>query len=59
VGKTFKINGISFYGVQLCEPCASLQKRLAAKILPALLGKGGLRAQIRGNGLVALGDSIA
>ena len=59
VGKNFKINGINFYGVQLCEPCASLQKRLAAKILPALVGKGGLRAQIRGNGLVALGDSIA
>lgn len=59
VGKTFQINGVSFYGVQLCEPCAGLQKRLAVKILPALVGKGGLRAQIRGNGLVGIGDSIA
>jgi MOSC domain-containing protein YiiM len=59
VGQTFEINGISFYGVQLCEPCASLQKRLGVKILPALVGKGGLRAQIRGNGVVGLGDSIA
>jgi len=59
VGKTFEINGTSFYGVQLCEPCASLQKRLAVKILPALIGKGGLRAQIRGNGLVGVGDIIA
>ena len=59
VGKTFKINGISFYGVQLCEPCASLQKRLAVKILPDLIGKGGLRAQIRGVGLLNVGDAIS
>ncbi|MDG2502650.1 MAG: hypothetical protein P8M77_09700 [Porticoccaceae bacterium] len=59
VGKTFQIKGVTFYGVQLCEPCAGLQKRLAVKILPALVGKGGLRAQIRGNGLVAVGDSIS
>ena len=59
VGRTFEINGTSFYGVQLCEPCATLQKRLAVKILPALISKGGLRAQIRGNGLVCVGDIIA
>mgnify|MGYP001131865456 FL=1 len=58
VGKTFTINNISFYGVQLCEPCASLQRRLGVKILPELLGKGGLRAQIRSNGLIAVGDRL-
>jgi MOSC domain-containing protein YiiM len=59
VGKTFTINNLSFYGVQLCEPCASLQRRLAVSILPELVGKGGLRAQIRGNGVIAVGDSIS
>ena len=59
VGKTFNINGVSFYGVQLCEPCASLQKRLAVKILPDLIGKGGLRAQIRGVGSLNVGDAIS
>ena len=59
VGKTFTINNVSFYGVQLCEPCASLQKRLGVRILPELVGKGGLRAQIRGNGVIAVGDSIS
>ena len=58
VGKTFTINNVSFYGVQLCEPCASLQKRLGVRILPELVGKGGLRAQIRGNGVISVGDSI-
>jgi len=59
VGKTFNINGVSFFGVQLCEPCASRQKRLAVKILPDLIGKGGLRAQIRGVGLLNVGDAIS
>ncbi|MDG1494679.1 MAG: hypothetical protein P8Q91_02300 [Porticoccaceae bacterium] len=59
VGKTFTINNVSFYGVQLCEPCASLQRRLAVSILPELVGKGGLRAQIRGNGVIALGDKLS
>ena len=59
VGTTFNINGVSFFGVQLCEPCASLQKRLAVKILPDLIGKGGLRAQIRGVGLLNVGDAIS
>ena len=58
VGKSFTINNVSFYGVQLCEPCASLQRRLAVSILPELVGKGGLRAQIRGNGVIAVGDPL-
>jgi len=59
VGKTFTINNVSFFGVQLCEPCASLQRRLAVSILPELVGKGGLRAQIRGNGVIAVGDKLS
>ena len=56
VGKDFQIGGVSFFGVQLCEPCAKLQKRLGVRILPDLIGKGGLRAQIRSNGIVSVGD---
>ncbi len=58
VGQHFSINGVSFYGVQLCEPCASLQRRLGVRVLPDLVGQGGLRAQIRSNGLVAVGDNL-
>ena len=58
VGKRFSINNTLFYGVQLCEPCASLQQRLGVSILPELVGKGGLRAQILSNGVVAVGDSL-
>ena len=58
VGKRFNINGVIFYGVQLCEPCASLQRRLGVRILPDMIGKGGLRAQIHGIGVISVGDSI-
>jgi MOSC domain-containing protein YiiM len=58
VGKHFQINGTKFYGVQLCEPCASLQKRLGVRILPDLVGRGGLRAQILGNGNLTVGDAL-
>jgi len=58
VGKEFQIGGISFYGVQLCEPCAKLQKRLGVRILPDLVNQGGLRAQIRSNGVIAMGCAI-
>jgi len=58
VGQHFSISGVSFYGVQLCEPCASLQRRLGVRILPDRGGQDGLRAQSRSNGLVAVGDKI-
>ena len=58
MGKNFTIGGIDFYGVQLCEPCAKLQRLLGVKILPDLVHQGGLRAQIRGNGVISVGDQV-
>jgi MOSC domain-containing protein YiiM len=55
-GRTFHVNGVKMFGVRLCEPCASLQDRLAVKILPELIGKGGLRAQILDAGIIRVGD---
>ena len=46
------------YGVRLGEPCASLQRRLGVSILPELMGKGGLRAQIKSNGIIRVGDQL-
>ena len=57
-GKIFTINGIELFGVRLCEPCASLQRRLAVKILPELSGKGGLRARVLSSGVISVNDVI-
>ena len=59
VGKEFRIGDISFYGVQLCEPCAKLQKRLGVRILPDLVNQGGLRAQIRSTGVISMDQAIS
>jgi|TARA_B110000879_G_scaffold156837_1_gene202564 MOSC domain-containing protein YiiM len=58
VGKEFQIGDVSLYGVQLCEPCAKLQRRLGVRILPDLVNQGGLRAQIRSNGVISVGQNI-
>jgi MOSC domain-containing protein YiiM len=58
VGKDFQIGTVKFHGVQLCEPCAKLQRRLGVRILPDLVNQCGLRAQIRNNGVITAGQAI-
>jgi hypothetical protein len=63
VGQHFKIGGVECFGQRLCEPCAHLE-RLTAQAgktgtLPALIHKGGLRADILSDGEIRPGDTIA
>lgn len=64
VGKHFTIGDATFYGVELCEPCADLGKRLynqnisSANVVKAFTHRGGLRADITASGTIACGMSI-
>jgi MOSC domain-containing protein YiiM len=63
VGKRFTVGGVECLGQRLCEPCAHLE-RLTAKAgkpgtLRALIHKGGLRADVVGDGEIVIGDDIA
>ncbi|BFM51234.1 MOSC domain-containing protein [Marinomonas sp. THO17] len=64
VGKRFRIGDAEFYGVELCEPCALLGRRLAndemsaAQVVKAWLHKGGLRADVICSGVVRVGMSF-
>jgi MOSC domain-containing protein YiiM len=63
VGRRFTVGGVECLGQRLCEPCAVLE-RSTAKVgkpgtLRALIHKGGLRADILGDGEIAIGDAIA
>lgn len=64
VGKRFRIGDAEFYGVELCEPCALLGKRLAteemsaAQVVKAWLHKGGLRADVVRSGVLRVGMPI-
>lgn len=72
VGKEFRVGAVLLKGIELCEPCGDLGKRLSGLIRlsdnsPALspkavidrfLGKGGLRVDVLASGMIAVGDKI-
>jgi MOSC domain-containing protein YiiM len=58
VGREFLIGDVRCVGVRLAEPCAYLQGLLGKPILPALVHRAGLRADILTDGVIAIGDAI-
>ena len=58
IGKEFKVGNVRLLGVELCEPCASLERRTQKGVLKGLLHRGGLRAAILDDGQIAVGDLI-
>jgi MOSC domain-containing protein YiiM len=58
VDKKFSIGDTVLKGIKLCEPCAHLQALLTSDVIPGLVGKGGLRAQILVGGEISTGDAV-
>src|SRR5262249_14983172 len=58
IGHEFRIGDVRCVGVKLAEPCTYLQGLLGKPILPALVHRAGLRADILSDGEIALGDEI-
>jgi MOSC domain-containing protein YiiM len=58
VGKEFWIGDVKAKGLRLCEPCSHLQKLTHPKVLPGLVHRGGLRAQILSEGTIRVGETI-
>ena len=58
VGKEFMIGEVKVRGLRLCEPCSHLQKLSHEKVLPGLVHRGGLRAQILTEGTIRIGETI-
>jgi MOSC domain-containing protein YiiM len=63
VGRRFRIGDVECFGQRLCEPCAHLE-RLTARdgkpgTLRALVHRGGLRADVLGDGEIAVGDEVS
>jgi len=59
VGRTFAIGGVLCEGVELCEPCVSIQRQTGKPVLKPLVHRGGLYARIVASGTIRLGDTIA
>ena len=58
VGKRFRIGDVECLGVEICEPCAHLQRLTRPGIIKDLLHRGGLNADILSGGLISVGDEV-
>jgi MOSC domain-containing protein YiiM len=58
VGREFKVGEVILRGIRLCEPCAHLASLTHPKVLPGLIHRGGLRAQVLTGGTIRAGDDI-
>ena len=58
VGREFQIGEIRVRGLKLCEPCSHLAQLSNKAVLPGLVHRGGLRAQILTAGVIRAGDVV-
>lgn len=59
VGKEFWVGEVKARGIMLCEPCAHLQKLTVKQVLPGLVHRAGLRAQILTEGTIRVGATVS
>jgi MOSC domain-containing protein YiiM len=58
VGKRFRVGNVECLGVQLCEPCTSLEGMTRPGVIKGLAHRGGLNADILSDGEIAVGDEV-
>jgi MOSC domain-containing protein YiiM len=58
VGREFWVGEVKARGLRLCEPCSHLQKLSHERVLPGLVHRGGLRAQILSEGMIRVGETV-
>ena len=58
VGREFTVGSVRVRGLGLCEPCAHLASLTQSGVLPGLVHRGGLRAQILNEGVIRAGDLV-
>jgi len=56
--KEFQVGEVTLMGKRLCEPCDHLASTTQKGVLPGLVHRGGLRAQILSKGIIRVGDTI-
>lgn len=58
VGREFLVGAVRLRGLRLCEPCTHLARLTTASVLPGLVHRGGLYAEVLADGELAVGDAI-
>lgn len=58
VGVEFGVGPVRARGVELCEPCAHMQRLAGRPLLRPLVHRGGLNAEILQSGTIRVGDAV-
>ncbi len=58
VGVRFRVGGVECVGVELCEPCRTLESLTKPGVIKGLVHRGGLNADILSDGEIAVGDLV-
>jgi MOSC domain-containing protein YiiM len=58
VGRRFRVGDVECYGVELCEPCRSLEGMTRPGIVKAYVHRAGLNADILTDGEIRVGDPV-
>lgn len=58
VGKRFMVGDVECHGIELCEPCTTLQAMTKPGIIKGLAHRGGLNADILSDGEIRVGDEV-
>jgi MOSC domain-containing protein YiiM len=58
VGRRFRVGALECRGVELCEPCTTMEARTAPGAIKALVHRAGLNAEILSGGEVRRGDAV-
>jgi MOSC domain-containing protein YiiM len=58
VGRRFTIGAVECYGVELCEPCTTLEGMTRPGVVKAYVHRAGLNADILTDGELGVGDPI-
>jgi MOSC domain-containing protein YiiM len=58
VGVRFRVGDVECLGVELCEPCTSLEGMTRPGVIKAYVHRAGLNADILTDGEIAVGDAV-
>ncbi|WP_369137238.1 MOSC domain-containing protein [Modestobacter versicolor] len=58
VGRWFAVGDALLFGMKRCPPCAHLERLTGARLVKAMVRRGGVNAAVFGGAVVAEGDAV-
>ena len=58
VGKRFMVGEVECRGIELCEPCAHLERMTRSGVLKGMVHRAGLNAEILSGGTIEIGSRV-